>query len=56
MENGMGGHMVPVGVKRNAYRVSVVRHDVRSPLGGLKPRWEDNIEMNLKETGWEGVD
>jgi hypothetical protein len=24
--------------------------------GKLRHRWEDNINMNLKETRWEGVD
>jgi len=27
-----------------------------SLLGRNRPRWEDNIKMNLRETGWEGVD
>jgi hypothetical protein len=24
-------------------------------FGRPRPRWEDNISMNLKEVGWEGV-
>jgi hypothetical protein len=26
------------------------------PLGRPMHRWEDNIKMDLKEMGWEGVD
>jgi hypothetical protein len=28
----------------------------KKPLGRPGHRWEDNIGMNVKETGWEGVD
>jgi hypothetical protein len=27
----------------------------KRPLGRPRHRWEDNIRMELKETGWEGV-
>jgi hypothetical protein len=26
------------------------------PIGKSKRRWEDNIKLHLKGTGWEGVD
>jgi hypothetical protein len=26
------------------------------PLERCRYRWEDNIRMNLREVGWEGVD
>ena len=32
------------------YRVFVKKYDMKRPL----VRWEDNIKMDLKETGWEG--
>ena len=50
------GRVELMGVKRNAYKFLVGRYEVRSPLGGIKPRWDGNIKMNLKEIGWEGVD
>jgi len=28
----------------------------KRPLGTLRRRWEDNIRMDLRETGWEDVD
>jgi hypothetical protein len=41
------------GKKINAYRISVgkARMKVRS-----RCRWEDNIKMDLRETGWKGLD
>jgi hypothetical protein len=26
------------------------------PLGTARRRWEDNIRMDLKDIGWDGVD
>jgi hypothetical protein len=28
----------------------------KRPLGRPRPRWEDNIKMDLRETGWDGMD
>jgi hypothetical protein len=28
----------------------------RRPLGRPRHRWEDNIKMDLREVGWEGMD
>jgi hypothetical protein len=28
----------------------------KRPLGSARHRFEDNIRMDLRETGWEGVD
>jgi len=28
----------------------------RRPLGRRRSRWEDNIRMDLRQIGWEGVD
>jgi hypothetical protein len=28
----------------------------RKPLGSHRNKWEDNIKMNLKGRGWEGVE
>jgi hypothetical protein len=46
-------HVARVVEKRNAYRSLVGRHEVRNQLGGLKPRLEDNIKINLKNK-WDG--
>jgi hypothetical protein len=28
----------------------------KRPLGRPRPRWVDNIKMNLGEIGWDGMD
>jgi hypothetical protein len=45
-----------IGEKRNAYRVLVGKPEGKRPIGGPRSRWVDNIEMDLKEIGWDGVD
>jgi hypothetical protein len=44
------------GEKENAYRVLVGKPERRRPLGRCRRRWEDNIEMDLREIGWDGMD
>jgi hypothetical protein len=41
---------------RDAYKILAGRTEGRKPLGRHKRRWEDNIRMDLRELGWEGVD
>jgi hypothetical protein len=50
------GHVVQVGEKRNAYTTLVGKPEGKRPLGKPRRRWEDNIKMNLREVGWEGMD
>jgi hypothetical protein len=39
--------------KRNsAYSVLVEKSEGKTPLGKPRHRWEDNIEMDVKEIGW----
>jgi hypothetical protein len=38
------------------YRVLVGKPEGRRPLGRPRHRWEDNIEMALKEVGWGAMD
>jgi hypothetical protein len=42
-----------MGEGRGAYRILVGRPGGRRPLGRPRRRWEDNIEMDLQEVGWE---
>jgi hypothetical protein len=44
-----------MGEKRNAYRI-LVRKPGDKPLGRTRCRWVDNIKMNLRETGWGGME
>jgi hypothetical protein len=36
---------------RDVYRVSVGRPEGKRPLGRPRRRWEDDIKMDLRETG-----
>jgi hypothetical protein len=45
-----------MGEKRTAYRILVGKPGGKRQLGRPRRRWVDNIEMDLKEIGWDGVD
>jgi hypothetical protein len=49
------GHVARMGEGRGAYRVLVGRPEGKRPLGRPRRRWEDNIEMDLRETGIDGA-
>jgi hypothetical protein len=38
------------------YRVLVGKPEGKRPLGRLRHRWEDGIGLDLRETGWLGVE
>jgi hypothetical protein len=52
----MDGACSTNGEKRNAYRIFVGKPEEKRPLGRPRRRWVDNIRMDLRETGWYGVD
>ena len=45
-----------MGDRRGGYRVLVGRSEGRKPLGRPRSRWENNINMVLREVGREGID
>jgi hypothetical protein len=45
-----------MGEKRNAYRILVGNPEGKRPLGRPRRRWVDNIKIDLRETGWDGMD
>jgi hypothetical protein len=49
------GHVARVGETRNAYRILVGKPEGKRPLGRPRRRWVDNIKIDLRETGWDGV-
>jgi hypothetical protein len=50
------GHAARMGEWGGAYRVLVRKLEGKRPLGRLKCRCEDSIQMNLQEMGCEVVD
>jgi hypothetical protein len=42
--------------KRNAYRIILGKPEGKKPLERPRRRWVDNIKMDLREIGWDGVD
>jgi hypothetical protein len=58
IEKNMKGeaYVARVGDKRGAYTVLVGKPKGRRPLGRHMPIWDDNIQMNLQEVGWGGMD
>jgi len=51
----MVGHVGGMGEMRNTYNVLVEKPGVTKPLVQLRHRWEDNIELYLREIQWEGL-
>jgi hypothetical protein len=45
-----------MGEKRNAYRILVGNREGKRPLGRPRRRRVDNIKMDLREIGWDGVE
>jgi hypothetical protein len=45
-----------MGEKRNACRILVGMPEGRRQLGRPRRRWVDNIKMDLRDIGWDGVD
>ncbi|KAJ4429720.1 hypothetical protein ANN_21924 [Periplaneta americana] len=50
------GHVARIDESRNAYRVLVGRPQGKIYLGRRRRRWEDNIEMDLREVRYNGRD
>jgi hypothetical protein len=44
------------GEKRNECRMLVGKPERNRPLLRPRRRWVDNIKMDLRETGWDGMD
>jgi hypothetical protein len=50
------GHVAHMGEVWGAYNILVGRPEGRKPLGRPRRRWEDNIEMDIREIGFGDVD
>jgi hypothetical protein len=51
-----GLHVARIGKRRTAYRVLVEKPEGKAPLGRPRHKWEDNVNMNLREMGWGDID
>jgi hypothetical protein len=45
------GHVARIGAKRNIGG----KTEGKRPLGRPRHRWVDNIKIDLRETGWDGM-
>jgi hypothetical protein len=50
------GHVARMREKRNAYRILVANPEGKRPMGRPRRRWVDDIKMDLREIGWDGMD
>jgi hypothetical protein len=50
------GHVARIMAKRNPYSILVGKPEGKRPLGRSRRRWVHNIEIDLREIGWDGVD
>jgi hypothetical protein len=49
-------HVARMGEKRNAYRILVGNPERKRSPGRPRHTWVDNIKMDLREIGWDGMD
>jgi hypothetical protein len=50
------GHLACTGEMRNAYNILVEKPERKRPIRRPRHRWQNNIGMDLREIGWEGVE
>jgi hypothetical protein len=49
-------YVAHMGQMRNADSILVGKPEGKRPLGRPRHKWEDNIRMDVRKIGWEGVD
>jgi hypothetical protein len=50
------GYVARMGEKRTVHRLLAEKSEPNRPLGRSRRRWVDNIEMDLGEIEWSGID
>jgi hypothetical protein len=50
------GHVAGMDLKWNVYWISVENPEGNKPLGRPRCRWMDNIKMDVRDIGWDGMD
>jgi hypothetical protein len=48
-------HVARMREKRNAYGILVRKPEGKRPLGRPRRRWVDNINIDFREIGWDGM-
>jgi hypothetical protein len=51
----LAGYVVWREEKRNLYMILVGKPEGKRPLGKPRRSWVDNIKMDLREIGWDGL-
>jgi hypothetical protein len=49
------GYVARMRETRNACRILVGKPKGKRPLGKPRRRWEDNIKINFRDVGWDGM-
>jgi hypothetical protein len=49
-------HVARIREKRSTCRILVENSEGKRPVRKPRRRWVDNIKMNIREIGWDGVD
>jgi hypothetical protein len=50
------GHEARMRGNGNSYGVLVGKPDGKKPLRRFRHRWQNNIKMDLRESGWDAMD
>jgi hypothetical protein len=50
------GHVERMGETRDAYRILLGKPEGKRPLGRPKRMCVDNIKVDLRKIGWDGMD
>jgi hypothetical protein len=49
-------HVACMGEERKVYKVLVEKPEGKGPFRRPRHRWKTGIKIDLRETGWEGVE
>jgi hypothetical protein len=50
------GHVACIREMKNAYKILVGKPEGKRPRGRHRRWWENNVRIDLREIGFEGVD
>jgi hypothetical protein len=50
------GNVAHMAKFRNTYKILVKNAEGKRPFGRPRRRWQDDIRMDRREIGWEGVE